>query len=96
MSLILLKTHVGMPNLPFVYAGDFIKVLWQKHASKSYSNMIIYVEACECGSIFEGLMPQDLNIYVTTAANAEESSWGAYCPGMETPPPEYMTCLLLG
>ncbi|XBI38141.1 hypothetical protein VPH35_123262 [Triticum aestivum] len=31
---------------------------------------------------FEGLMPHDLNIYVTTAANAEESSWGAYCPGM--------------
>ena len=39
-------------------------------------------------------MPQDLNIYVTTAANAEESSWGAYCPGMETPPlPEYVTSL---
>ena len=74
MSLILLKTHVGMPNLPFFYAGDFIKVLRQKHASKSYSEMIIYVEACESGSIFEGLMPQDLNIYVTTAANAEESS----------------------
>uniref|UniRef100_A0A453CJ21 Peptidase C13 family protein n=1 Tax=Aegilops tauschii subsp. strangulata TaxID=200361 RepID=A0A453CJ21_AEGTS len=55
---------------------------------------IIYVEACESGSIFEGLMPQDHNIYVTTAANAQESSWAAYCPGMETPPPsEYKTCL---
>ena len=39
-------------------------------------------------------MPQDLHIYVTTAANAEESSWAAYCPGMEVPPPsEYKTCL---
>uniref|UniRef100_A0A453CJ26 Vacuolar-processing enzyme n=1 Tax=Aegilops tauschii subsp. strangulata TaxID=200361 RepID=A0A453CJ26_AEGTS len=85
---------LGMPNVPFVYAGDFIKVLRQKHASKSYSKMIIYVEACESGSIFEGLMPQDHNIYVTTAANAQESSWAAYCPGMETPPPsEYKTCL---
>ncbi|RWW20736.1 hypothetical protein GW17_00015141 [Ensete ventricosum] len=37
---------------------------------------VIYVEACESGSIFEGLMPEDLNIYVTTASNAEESSWG--------------------
>ncbi|VAH49956.1 unnamed protein product [Triticum turgidum subsp. durum] len=85
---------LGMPNVPFVYAGDFIKVLRQKHASKSYSKMIIYVEACESGSIFEGLMPRDHNIYVTTAANAEESSWAAYCPGMEVPPPsEYKTCL---
>ncbi|KAF7010186.1 hypothetical protein CFC21_024635 [Triticum aestivum] len=85
---------LGMPNGPNVYADDFIKVLRQKHASKSYSKMIIYVEACESGSIFEGLLPQDLNIYVTTAANAVESSWAAYCPGMEMPPPpEYDTCL---
>ncbi|XP_042449009.1 vacuolar-processing enzyme beta-isozyme-like [Zingiber officinale] len=39
-------------------------------------------------------MPEDLNVYVTTASNAVESSWGTYCPGMDPPPPpEYMTCL---
>ncbi|TVT98036.1 hypothetical protein EJB05_56669 [Eragrostis curvula] len=85
---------LGMPNMPFLYAGDFIKVLKQKHASNSYSKMVIYVEACESGSIFEGLLPEDLNIYVTTASNAVENSWGTYCPGMEpSPPPEYITCL---
>ncbi|KAI5013962.1 hypothetical protein ZWY2020_055352 [Hordeum vulgare] len=85
---------LGMPNPPDVYADNFIEVLRQKHASKSYSKMIIYVEACESGSIFEGLLPQDHNIYVTTAANAVEDSWAAYCPKMEIPPPpEYCTCL---
>lgn len=85
---------LGMPNLPYLYAGDFMKVLREKHASNSYAKMVIYIEACESGSIFEGLMPEDLNIYVTTASNAEESSWGTYCPGMEPPPPsEYITCL---
>uniref|UniRef100_R7VYP9 Vacuolar-processing enzyme n=1 Tax=Aegilops tauschii TaxID=37682 RepID=R7VYP9_AEGTA len=85
---------IGMPNRPYIYAGDFIKVLREKHASKSYSKMIIYVEACESGSIFEGLLPEDLNIYVTTASNAVENSWGAYCPGMKSSPPaEYDTCL---
>ncbi|CAL4886420.1 unnamed protein product [Urochloa decumbens] len=85
---------LGMPNLPYLYAGDFIKVLREKHASNSYAKMVIYVEACESGSIFEGLMPEDLNIYVTTASNAEESSWGTYCPGMvPSPPSEYITCL---
>ena len=55
---------------------------------------VIYVEACESGSIFEGIMPSDLNIYVTTASNAEENSFGTYCPGMNPPPPpEYITCL---
>lgn len=56
--------------------------------------MVIYIEACESGSIFEGLLPKGLKIYVTTAANGEESSWGTYCPGMyPPPPPEYETCL---
>ncbi|KAK6947617.1 Peptidase C13, legumain [Dillenia turbinata] len=85
---------LGMPNLPFLFANDFIEVLKKKHASGSYKEMVIYVEACESGSVFQGMMPEDLNIYVTTASNAEESSWGTYCPGMEpSPPPEFITCL---
>ncbi|XP_048319871.2 legumain [Ziziphus jujuba] len=85
---------LGMPNLPYLYAMDFINVLKKKHESGSYEEMVIYVEACESGSIFEGIMPKDLNIYVQTASNAEENSYGTYCPGMEpSPPPEYPTCL---
>ncbi|XP_062074079.1 vacuolar-processing enzyme [Humulus lupulus] len=85
---------LGMPNMPFLYAMDFIEVLKKKHAAGTYREMVIYVEACESGSIFEGIMPKDMNIYVTTASNAQENSWGTYCPGMEpSPPPEYITCL---
>ncbi|KAF4380914.1 hypothetical protein G4B88_002287, partial [Cannabis sativa] len=62
-----------------------------KHAAGTYRKMVIYVEACESGSIFEGIMPKDMNIYVTTASNAQENSWGTYCPEMEPPPPpEYI------
>ncbi|KAF4361262.1 hypothetical protein F8388_001151 [Cannabis sativa] len=83
-----------MPNMPFLYGMDFIEVLKKKHAAGTYREMVIYVEACESGSIFEGIMPKDMNIYVTTASNAQENSWGTYCPGMEPPPPpEYITCL---
>jgi len=33
-------------------------------------------------------------VYATTASNADESSWGTYCPGENpSPPPEYDTCL---
>ncbi|KDP25622.1 hypothetical protein JCGZ_20778 [Jatropha curcas] len=85
---------LGMPNLPFLYAMDFIEVLKKKHAAGSYEKMVIYVEACESGSIFEGIMPDDINVYVTTASNAQENSWGTYCPGMDpSPPPEFITCL---
>ncbi|XP_004305798.1 PREDICTED: vacuolar-processing enzyme-like [Fragaria vesca subsp. vesca] len=84
---------LGMPAGGHVYAKDLIDVLKKKHASKGYKSMVLYVEACESGRIFEGLLPDNLNIYATTASNAEESSYGTYCPGEEDVPPEYSTCL---
>ncbi|KAI5586291.1 hypothetical protein POPTR_006G232900v4 [Populus trichocarpa] len=85
---------LGMPTNPYLYADDLIDVLKKKHASGTYKSLVFYLEACESGSIFEGLLPQGLNIYATTASNAEESSWGTYCPGeYPSPPPEYETCL---
>lgn len=44
-----------------------------------YSEMVLYIEACESGSMFEGILADDINVYAITAANAEESSWGTYC-----------------
>ncbi|XP_059657102.1 vacuolar-processing enzyme-like [Cornus florida] len=85
---------LGMPTFPYIYADDLIDVLKKKHASGTYKSLVFYLEACESGSIFEGLLPEGLNIYATTASNAEESSWGTYCPGeYPSPPPEYETCL---
>ncbi|KAF6164298.1 hypothetical protein GIB67_010268 [Kingdonia uniflora] len=85
---------LGMPTNPYLYANDLIDVLKKKHASGTYKSWVFYLEACESGSIFEGLLPKDLNIYATTAANAVESSWGTYCPGeFPSPPQEYETCL---
>lgn len=55
---------------------------------------MIYVEACESGSMFEGILKKNLNIYAVTAANSKESSWGVYCPESYPPPPsEIGTCL---
>ncbi|KAH0912669.1 hypothetical protein HID58_035990 [Brassica napus] len=85
---------LGMPTSPALYANDLNDVLKKKHASGTYKSLVFYLEACESGSIFEGLLPEGLNIYATTAANAEESSWGTYCPGEDTSvPSEFETCL---
>lgn len=85
---------LGMPTTPFMYANDLIQVLKTKHASGTYKSLVFYLEACESGSIFEGLLPEGLNIYATTASGPDENSWGTYCPGdYPGPPPEYDTCL---
>ncbi|KAJ7952081.1 vacuolar-processing enzyme-like [Quillaja saponaria] len=86
---------LGMPaGEEPVYAKDLVDVLKKKHAAKAYKSTVIYVEACEAGSIFEGLLPKNINIYATTASNAQESSYATYCPGdFPSPPSEYDTCL---
>ncbi|XP_024958795.1 vacuolar-processing enzyme-like [Cynara cardunculus var. scolymus] len=85
---------LGMPTSPYMYANDLIEVLKKKHASGTYKSLVFYLEACESGSIFEGLLPEGLNIYATTASGPDENSWGTYCPGdYPSAPPEYDTCL---
>ncbi|XP_074566052.1 vacuolar-processing enzyme-like [Curcuma longa] len=85
---------LGMPTYPYLYSDELVGVLKKKHALGSYKSLVFYLEACESGSIFEGLLPEDINIYATTAANAYESSWGTYCPGdYPSPPPEFHSCL---
>ncbi|KAG0554538.1 hypothetical protein KC19_12G098600 [Ceratodon purpureus] len=85
---------LGMPNDPILYADEFVDTLKKKAAAGTFKKMVIYLEACESGSIFDGLLPEGLNIYVTTASDPEENSWGTYCPGMDPPPPpEFGTCL---
>ncbi|KAL6215428.1 hypothetical protein ACLB2K_014858 [Fragaria x ananassa] len=70
-----------MPTSPYIYADRLIEVLKKKHAAGTYKSLVFYLEACESGSIFEGLLPEGLNIFATTTSNVEESSWGTYCPG---------------
>lgn len=50
------------------------------HTKKMFSKLVFYLEACESGSMFQGVLDPSLGIYATTAANAVESSWGTYCP----------------
>ncbi|XP_018491329.2 vacuolar-processing enzyme delta-isozyme [Raphanus sativus] len=81
---------LSMPNGEDLHAKDFIKVLEKMHRLKRYKKMLIYVEACEAGSMFEGILKSNLNIFAVTASNATESSYGTYCAGeYPTPPLEY-------
>ena len=69
---------VAMP-VGTLYAKDLIKTLDKLHANDAYKRMVIYVEACESGSMFKDLLKEDHRIYGVTASNERESSWGYYC-----------------
>ena len=48
------------------------------YTHRMYKEMVIYVEACEAGSMFVDL-PDDMNIYAMTASDEEVSSWAIFC-----------------
>ncbi|XP_014666763.1 PREDICTED: legumain-like [Priapulus caudatus] len=48
------------------------------HDARKYKKMVFYVEACESGSMFSNLLPTNISVYATTAANGEESSYACY------------------
>ncbi|KAK2104644.1 hypothetical protein P7K49_018500 [Saguinus oedipus] len=45
--------------------------------ARSASQMVFYIEACESGSMMNHL-PDDIDVYATTAANPRESSYACY------------------
>ena len=43
---------LAFPYMDVLYASDFIKALSVMHDTKMYQQMVIYLEACESGSMF--------------------------------------------
>jgi len=70
---------LAMPYGPFLYQEELQNALNKMHKKKMYKELVFYVEACESGSMFTQF-PKNLNIYVTTAADATQPSYGTYCP----------------
>jgi len=64
---------------PYIYAEDLNATLTEMHAKRMYGKLVFYLEACESGSMFEGILSDQLGIFATTAANAAQSSYGTYC-----------------
>jgi legumain len=77
-----------------LYADALMSTLKEMHEKNMYKQMVFYLEACESGSMFNGLLTSELNIYATTASNSTESSYGTYCdPYDDINGVNIMTCL---
>ncbi|XP_030574581.1 legumain [Archocentrus centrarchus] len=60
-----------------LHVEDLQEAIKYMHENKKYKKMVFYIEACESGSMMNHL-PTDINVYATTAANPEESSYACY------------------
>jgi legumain len=64
----------------YLYSDQLLATLSLMSSENKFAQLVMYLEACESGSMFQGL-PANIRVYATTASNAEESSWATYCDG---------------
>jgi len=48
------------------------------HNEKRYGKLVFYIEACEAGSMFRNVLPDNINVFATTASDYDESSYACY------------------
>jgi legumain len=72
--------EVEMPVGGALLATKFNAAIQQMFNKKMYNKFVVYIESCESGSMFNNILPKNINVYATSASNPTESSWGCYCP----------------
>ena len=70
-----------MPTGGDVYADKLNEVLNEMHKKDMFKELVFYLEACYSGSMFRNILPENINIFATSAANHQESSYAQYCGG---------------
>lgn len=74
----------GAPNLiafPHgeLHAQDLQTAILNMNKTQQYKQMVFYIEACESGSMFNRhKLPNNINVYATTAASPKEPSYACY------------------
>ena len=72
--------YVTFPAGIAMYAPDLNNALLTMHKLGKYQELLIYMDACNSGSMFgEGLL-QAKNVLAVTAASKSEESYAAFCP----------------
>ncbi|XP_001624969.3 legumain [Nematostella vectensis] len=70
---------IAFPGLDNVLTAQQLnKAIKYMHKNNKYKKMVVYIEACESGSMFRKLLPDDIKVYATTASSYNESSYACY------------------
>lgn len=67
---------------PVLHADELVNTIVEMHKNNQFKQMVFYLEACESGSMFNGLLPSNISVYAVTAATPYESSWACYYSSM--------------
>lgn len=60
---------VALPDGSLLYADQLLSYLKTMKSLKKFYRLVIYVESCHSGSMFDGILPDDLGVYAVSASN---------------------------
>eukprot|EP00756_Hemistasia_phaeocysticola_P014120 Hpha_TRINITY_DN15322_c2_g8::TRINITY_DN15322_c2_g8_i1::g.91493::m.91493/K01369/LGMN; legumain len=72
--------YVTFPSGPAMHATDLSDALVTMQQRGRYGKLLIYMDACNTGSMFAGGLLKAPNALAVAAALATEESYAAYCP----------------
>ncbi|CAG2107835.1 unnamed protein product [Medioppia subpectinata] len=58
-----------------LFAKDLINELKGMHHAQRYAKLLFYLEAIDSGSMFDKLLPADINVYAVTSSKPDQASW---------------------
>jgi len=56
-----------------MYAKQLIEAIEAMHSKQKYHQMVFYVEACESGSLFDGLLSPNINGIIYYSLDAKNA-----------------------
>ncbi|CAH1731597.1 unnamed protein product [Aphis gossypii] len=63
----------------YLYADELNNALQSMYSNRKFSSMLLYIDSCRAGSLFDGILSEYNSIFAVTAAGPRESSWSTYC-----------------
>ncbi|CAG2172404.1 unnamed protein product, partial [Oppiella nova] len=64
---------VEFPN-GLLYGEELVTTIKDMHANKKFAKLVFYLDTCHAGSMFANLLPNDIDVYVTTSSSPDENS----------------------
>ncbi|CAG2100674.1 unnamed protein product [Medioppia subpectinata] len=58
-----------------LHATDLIKTLKNMHEQKKYAKLVFHIDTCESGSMFNNILPKDINAYAVTSSKPDQDSY---------------------
>ncbi|CAG2112267.1 unnamed protein product [Medioppia subpectinata] len=68
---------VAFPNGDLLHAKDLNQAFKDMNTKKQFNHLVFYLAACEAGSMFAKLLPNDINVYAVSATKPDELGWKA-------------------